>query len=457
VLAGAGFRADTRHQIWLAAGVSLLAAAYWCVVRDPVVPLLAALTVVAIAAAIERPFAVCLIFIGLSFFRLHEAYSFLNPLHLPLLIGIITLGALLWHMFVARSITVFWSPELKWFVAFFLIASAGAAFAINRQLAFDFWTDTFSKIAVMTLAFAWLPRAMRDFTLAGRIFIICGILVAAVAINNKLNGIGLVELTRVTVGRGLNSLLGDPNDLSLVLLFPLSFSVSYAIHRCGALNRLIGMVGVATIMCGIILTQSRGGLIGVVVVLGVSAYRMTRSKWLLPLFAIGAAYLLYDAMDISDRVSGGAATEGLDESASERLQAWKGAMWMAVYRPLTGVGLANFPFALELFTDTYVGRALAPHSTWFGVLGETALPGFVAFIGMVVATFRASIRSYLRLAQMTNSGEAQAPAFALLMGLIAFCAAGSFLTQGFSWSIYLLVGLTSAFANYVERNFPRAS
>jgi O-antigen ligase len=457
VLAGAGHLANTRHQVWLAASISLLAAVCWCIDRDPAVPVLAALSVMSIAVAIERPFAVCLIFIVFSFFRLHEAYSFLNPLHLPLLIGVITLGALLWHMFVARSIAVFWSPELKWFVAFFLITSVGAMFAINRQLAFDFWTDTFSKIAVMTLAFAWLPRGMKDFTLAGRVFIISGILVAAVAIHNKLNGVGLVELTRVTVGRGLNSLLGDPNDLALVLLFPLSFSVSYAIHRCGALNRLIGMVGLATIMCAIILTQSRGGLIGIVAVLGVSAYRMTRSKWLLPLFAIAAAYLLYDAMDISDRVSGGADTEGLDESASERLIAWKGAIWMAIYRPLTGVGIANFANALELFTDTYVGRALAPHSTWFGVLGETALPGFIAFVAMVVATLRSSVHSYLRLIQTTNSGEAQAPAFALLMGLIAFCAAGSFLTQGFSWSIYLLVGLTSALAAFVDRTFPPRS
>jgi O-antigen ligase len=160
-------------------------------------------------------------------------------------------------------------------------------------------------------------------------------------------------------------------------------------------------------------------------------------------------------MDISDRVSGGASGEGLDESASERLEAWKGAMRMALYRPLTGVGIANFADSLELFTPTYLGRALAPHSTWFGVLGETALPGFVAFLAMVIATLRASLGSYRRLLNIKESSEAQAAAFALLTGLVAFFAAGSFLTQGFSWSIYLLVGLTSAFAAYVERTFPR--
>jgi len=454
VIAGVGSLSSQRQQVWVAALVSGVAAVWWVVQGDPIVPVLAAFLLLSIAVAIERPFAVCLAFIVLSFFRLHEAYAFLNPLHLPLLVGAITIGALLWHMFVTRSISFFWSTELKWFTAFFVITSLGAMFAINRQLAFDYWTEVFWKIALMTFAFAWLPRAMSDFTLAGRTFIISGILVAAVAIYNKINGIGLVELTRVTVGRDLNSLLGDPNDLALVLLFPLSFSVSYAIHRCGALNRLIGLVGAATILCGIIFTQSRGGLIGVVTVLGLSAYRMTRSKWLLPLFGIGAAYLLYGAMDISERVSGGAGTEGLDESASDRLEAWKGAVWMAIYRPFTGVGIGNFANALELYTDTYLGRALAPHSTWFGVLGETALPGLIAFLGMVAATLRASICSNRRLMSIKNTGEIQAPAFALLTGLIAFCAAGSFLTQGFSWAIYLLVGLTSALAGYIDRTFP---
>jgi hypothetical protein len=282
VIAGAESLANSRHQIWLAVAVSLLSGIWWLIARDPAVPILAAIAVLAIAVAIERPFAACLAFIVLSFFRIPEAYPILNSLHLPLLIGAITLGALLWHMFVARTMTIFWSTELKCFIAFFLIASFGGLFAVNRQLSFDFWTDAFWKMAVMTLAFAWLPRALKDFTLAGRVFIISGIMIAAVAIYNKLNGIGLVELTRVTVGRDLNSLLGDPNDLALVLLFPLSFSVSYAIHRCGTLNRLIGMVGMATILCGIIFTQSRGGLIGVVTVLGISAYRITRSRWLLP-------------------------------------------------------------------------------------------------------------------------------------------------------------------------------
>ncbi len=41
---------------------------------------------------------------------------------------------------------------------------------------------------------------------------------------------------------------------------------------------------------------------------------------------------------ISDRASGGAAEEGVDESAMGRIYAWQAAINMAIANPFTGVG-----------------------------------------------------------------------------------------------------------------------
>jgi O-antigen ligase len=440
----------TRHQIWIPVGVMLAAAGAWLLNPDPIAPIAVAAFVLALAAAIQRPFLTCLAFIVLSFFRIHEAYPFLMPLHLPLLTGVLALGVLLWHMVASQSAPHPWPLQLKLFAVFFALVSIGTVFALDRETAFNYWQDVFSKIGLMTLAIAWLPRSARDFALAGRVFILSGILVALVAIYNKINGIGLVELTRVTIGRDIKSVLGDPNDLALILLFPLSFSVSFALHRCGKFDRFLAGVSLPIIMSGIIFTQSRGGLIGVVAVIAISTFRLTRSKLLLPLLVIGAAYFLYDAMGISGRVSGGAGTEGLDESASERLDAWSAAIQMALSRPFSGVGLANFAGSLDQFAENDPGRAMTSHSTWFGVLGETGFVGFMVFAAMVIASFRSVLRSHQYLGAINASPVEQAFALALLSGVAGFCAAGSFLTQGFTWAIYILVGLTSALAGYVE-------
>ena len=76
----------------------------------------------------------------------------------------------------------------------------------------------------MTYAIAWIPRLSKDFSLVTISITFSGMLVGIVAILNKINGIGLVEGTRVTIGRAIGSVLGDPNDLALVLMFPVAFA-----------------------------------------------------------------------------------------------------------------------------------------------------------------------------------------------------------------------------------------
>jgi putative inorganic carbon (hco3(-)) transporter len=44
----------------------------------------------------------------------------------------------------------------------------------------------------------------------------------------------------------------------------------------------------------------------------------------------------------------------------------------------------------------------------------------------------------------------QAVALALVAGVFGFCVAGTFLTQGFTWPIYIILALTAAMARYVE-------
>lgn len=103
---------------------------------------------------------------------------------------------------------------------------------------------------------------------------VSGVSVALVALYNKANGIGLVEGTRVTISRDLRSQLGDPNDLSLVLMFPVSFLAAEAFNTSGTrTQRFFGIAGLLIVINGIIATQSRGGLLGICAVLGYFSIR----------------------------------------------------------------------------------------------------------------------------------------------------------------------------------------
>lgn len=442
--------AGARGAILVALGFSLVAATPILVVAHPVMALPVALTPLALMAVVRIPIWLVLGFVAFSFFRLHEAFPFLLPFRIPQLLALPTLFVLAWNLAVKRTVEPFWGRELTAFAVFFSLVTLGMPFASNPPVAFEYWTSAYVKIGVMTVAIAWLVRSPRDFALTAKVIVAAGVAVAAVAISNKLAGVGLVEGTRVTIARDIGSVLGDPNDLSLVLTFPLAFAVALASTRTSTLNRVFGAAATMAIVWAVIATQSRGGLIGIMAVFAVTGLRIVRSKAVL--FSVGglAMLVLVAAAGISDRASGGAAEAGIDESAQGRLWAWQAALNMALARPLTGVGLDNFIPNFWKYTPHWTGFNKAVHSTWFGVLAETGWPGLIAFVAMIVVTVRVARAAAASLRATGAPDSVQVVANAILAGLAAFCGSGTFLTQGFTWPLYILLALTAAVSHYAK-------
>ncbi len=420
----------------------------------PLAPLAIAILPFAGLIAFSNPFALCLAFVIFSFFRIHEAFPALGPLHIPQLLAIPTLAVLGWHVMVKRSIELYWSRALTIFLIFFTLVSIGVPFAVSRPDAVGFYTANYWKVAVMTLAIAWLTRRPRDFAIASHAFVLAGTLIAGVAIYNKTHGIGLVEGTRVTIGRDIQSLLGDPNDLSLVLLFPLSFAVSLFVRRTSWMSALFGMAATVAIVVAILDTQSRGGLLGLLTVFGVYGARMIKSKTLLIAIGVVAFVAVFAAAGISGRQSGGSAeTEnGIDESSMGRIYAWGAAWRMALSHPLNGVGLNNFVPNYFFYTAHWDGHNHAVHSTWFDVLGDTGFPGIIAFVAMVIMVASTAFLALRELEQANAPMPARAMGHAILAGVFGFCVSGTFLTQGFTWPIYVLLALGTAISQFAKQN-----
>lgn len=398
----------------------------------------------AVLFAIRNTFVLCLGFIIFSFFRIHEVFPVLMPLRIPQLLAIPTLGAIIWHFLGTRTAKPFMTRELAIFVTFFIMVTLGVPFATDRPTAIAYWTATYVKIGIMTFAIAWLTREQNDFRLAMRALVCAGISVAIVTLYNKANSIGLVEGTRVTIGRDIGSVLGDPNDLSLVLMFPLSFAVALSLRPPRVFDRILGVLGIVLIVLAVIATQSRGGLLGMLAIFGTVGWRLVKNKALLISVGGAAAAILFVVAGISSRASGGAGEEGIDESAMGRVYAWGAAIKMATSRPLTGVGLDNFVPNYFFYSDHWDGMNHAVHSTWFGVLGETGLPGLVVFVAMIVAMSMSLIRSLRKLEAGNAPIVMQSAGLGLISGVAGFCASGTFLTQGFTWPVYVLVALSAA-------------
>ncbi|MGF1909743.1 O-antigen ligase family protein [Vibrio kasasachensis] len=439
-------QATPTLHLFIVVSASVLIAFGWLLLPDPrLIVVLGALPLGALFV-INQTFWLVSLFVMFSFFRIHEALPVLYNLRIPLLLSLGSLSALLWHVVITKQLKPYWHPVLSWMSAFWLLAIIGIVFAANRGIAIEYFKSIYWKIMLMSLAITWLVNNPSSIKRISVLIVFSGLLVALVAISNSINGVGLVEGTRVTIGRDLGSMLGDPNDLSLVLMFPLAFSLSLMMTKSLGIARLLGLICTIAAFIAVIATQSRGGLLGCVAVLGVLGLKHIRSKTLLITIGVIAAVVLFAVAGVSDRQSGGAAEEGLDSSAMGRLYAWEAAFKMALDRPFTGVGLDNFYANYFYYSPHWDGLNHAVHSTWFGVLAETGFVGlavFVCFIISVLKTCRASIQM-LNSAPSHFSPYIHATTYAVFAGLVGTIVSGTFLTQGFNWPIYILASLAIA-------------
>lgn len=187
----------------------------------------------------------------------------------------------------------------------------------------------------MTLAITWLITKPSQLAQMSKAIIFAGLLIGLVALQNAANGIDLVEGTRVSIGRSIGSVLGDPNDLALVLMFPLAFTVSQLMEKHSPKHlRLFALITCLVLFFAIIETQSRGGLLGSLSVFAYFAFKHIKSKTLVLVLGAIAAIVLYAFAGISGRESGGAAEDGIDASAMGRLYAWEAAFKMALHHPV---------------------------------------------------------------------------------------------------------------------------
>jgi probable O-glycosylation ligase (exosortase A-associated) len=384
------------------------------------------------------------LFILFSYFRLHEAFPVLMPFKIPKLLAMASLFAIAWHLFISCKLEPHWNSCHVLFFAFFVWLTVSTFMATDRGLSVNYWSSVLTKVAIMVFAISWWVRKLSYFTWIRFGIMVSGVLIAIVAISNKLQGIGLVEGTRVTISRELRSQLGDPNDLSLVLMFPVSFLAAQVFDKdSNKWLRLLAFLGLIAVCWGIIATQSRGGLLGICAVFGYFLYQRVKNPIVVASVAVVGLLGLLAFAGIADRQSGGAAEDGIDESAMGRIYAWQAAFNMALANPLTGVGVNNFFSNYFFYSPHWDGKNHAVHSTWFQVLGETGFVGLALFLLMLFGIYKSLNRS-LRITNFNPTAAVLLNIHSLRAGLLAFCVGGTFLTQAFTWPIYIILSLTIA-------------
>jgi putative inorganic carbon (hco3(-)) transporter len=433
------------------AAMTLLATGLFFWTGDPSSMLLAAGAPIFILMIIRFPALIAIAFFALSSFRLTEGFQTLHGLSIPLVLGVMTLGAIGYHSIARVNIVTTVPRQVQLMLVFFVVMSISVLFAKLPDRASDLWSDGFIKAFIAGVALFVLVQSRTDLICLFWATLLSGAALAPIVLYHKWAGIGLVEGTRAVIAPGMDSILADPNFSAMVLLIPFSLAMALFESPSRRWQGIVGCAIAALTLLGVIATQSRGALLATMIVFTVFVGRRLKSRVLLAMLAVLVALMLASAMGIGSRSSGGSASMaegGLDASASQRLVAWQAAISMAIKHPFTGVGMNSFRQLFYYYTPTWIGRSMDVHSTWLLVLGEGGVIAFGAYMSAIWLTLRAFAQSMRALRPPALSGPIADPilyatTFGFFLATVSFITTGSFISSPYSSIPISLVAISA--------------
>jgi hypothetical protein len=260
---------------------------------------------------------------------------------------------------------------------------------------------------------------------------------------------GIGPLTDVLPQKGRPYYVGifaDPNDLGQLFVIALAFSIYLLIISRRRAVQLLLCASAAWLLYGLILADSRGALLAVLVLSGLEGWRRYGK------IAVGvSAALALPALAAVTRLSEMSADE---ESAVGRIQAWYQGMQMLLVHPLLGVGFGNFTVFNERTAHNFVVLPMAE----LGIVGLTLWLGIIWYALRMLWWI-----AYGPHAPAAKSvGPAVAPAIAaeiaaargLLMTFVGFIVSALFLSQSYKLPLFLLCGLAVARFSAASRVLP---
>jgi probable O-glycosylation ligase (exosortase A-associated) len=236
------------------------------------------------------------------------------------------------------------------------------------------------------------------------------------------------------------SAIGDNNDFGLALNMTLPMFFYLAILESQTwVKRLMTVCFIASIPA-ILLTYSRGALVGLAVVLSVMIMRSRQRLILVPVLVLAACFAVFFTPEgWRTRMDFSRAGALVDGSARSRINAWTYSWRLALDYPVTGGGFEAFTPALFALYAPDPKDVHGPHSIYFGVLAEHGFVGLVLYLSLIISSVF-SLRAVRRFAKVW--GDERIPYYVLMLqlSLMGFLVSGTFLGRAYFDYYFTIVG-----------------
>jgi O-antigen ligase len=246
--------------------------------------------------------------------------------------------------------------------------------------------------------------------------------------------------------------VGDPNELAAGLLVGLALAVAFAVNRhIAAPLRRLAVVAAALCLSGILISLSRGGLIGVaaalvlaVVVGGRWRARVLALCAMLAVLAVGY-FAVFASLPAKERVlaiGGGGGGTG-------RLDLWTVGLRMIAAHPLNGVGSGQFanssvhyllrPGLIENGAFILSTPKVA-HNTYLNIVSELGVVGGLLFVAILIFCVGCT---FLAVKRAREAGDERMEILlrGLVVGIGGYLVTLMFISENYSKLFWVLLAL----------------
>ena len=337
-------------------------------------------------------------------------------------------------------------PALVWILALFLTwVLLSLLWAEDVAVA----RQTFFRYALNLVLFPIVFTAIRETRHVSWLY--------AVFIAGGLVG-GLVGLQTVQSSGIPDERLGgaglNPNELGALLAVAAVLATCLAANRAsGAGARLIALAAALLSTLLVIMTESRGAMLGLTAAVLVTPFAAGRGRR-----AAAVAVALAAALSVIVWVTTAAPAQTRERltqptsSGSGRVDLWTVGLRMAEDKPITGVGAGNFPISSVHYLlqpgaiardEFIVDHPKVTHNIYLQVLSELGVIGLGLFLALIATCLGCVLRA-ARTFRRQGAATMELLSRGLFIALAALLVADFFSSALYSKQLYLLLAMGPA-------------
>jgi len=332
-------------------------------------------------------------------------------------------GAILLFWLRSRSFTYLRDSVVKWQLALFGVVLAGLAVVVNHRGWFNMTLGYAMYVVSLTFGFVAVARFQSSREVILKVLLVAFLFQTVWALTHE--------------GRGTGAFFGDENDAAAAMIVGGSLAYAMWTHWPKGVWRWTALMVVVLSLVGIVVTESRGGFVGLVASISAVLFfsrRFLKTALLLAILVV-AAYPFIPEKYKSDITS---ISNPEDDTRVERVYSWNRAIDLWRMHPVIGVGAGNFPWRVAETEDTAKafeerkGRRMiggrASHSLYFTLLPEHGSLGVLCYFALVLIVFRRALAVVRMRDEDTRDHTLRTIGLFLVVGLIGYSVAAVFIS-----------------------------